>query len=779
MKSKISLGSLLLDANIHQLYVGTEFRQIEPRVSALIYNLYLNKNSIVTREELINSVWNSQVVSNNALNRAVSQARKVLSLSTKPSPCIETVPRVGYKLVIINESSDVAEKPLGKECNFVRHYEKENSNRTNGKETNLEEPISNENESRLKKSTSKRIKNNLKSSPWLSFWNKNTAEGFNFSSLKVAIFIVFTVSLLTRYVYQEFISNEIPAQYSQRVITTTSGVERLGKFSPDGRFMAYVGSISGSRIFNLFVKNLTDDSVVQITNDEFHIVDFSWSPNSKKIVLSRWNSIHDRRCAIDLLEFNRVTLSVKSQTIMNCSERAAVHLAWNGSSDMIFFNSRESYDKPYYIEAFSLLSKRTEQLTLPPQSGNYRGDYYVSGNTSGTMIAVIRYLGTYDMNLDIFETDSRQLIYNRQLSKGIDGLSWMGQNRLLLRRGNNLYKYDFQTDKQEFFYAIGKNSGDIGSDANGRRVLFSTADTDINLVEYKLNLVTQSETARKDEISEEILLKSNAKLVEASSGVEIMPSYSNDFKQMAFLSNRSGKYQIWLLDAENKLSQLTQSPVSLSINALQWSPDKKLILIQHDDEIFTVETRSGTITRVIDRSHRIAVANWSFDGRAVFYSSEKSGQWQIWKYSFESGKHQQITQQGGYSAKQAKNGDLYLSRIHEPGLWLLKAKRDPTSDILTSGFTTPKLLIERFSGTNWMGWRLTGSYIYYFGSVPNLDVTSPLSYGVMKFNLKSEISEMMIPFKRNQLRYFDVSPTKVIITEHSKNEGSIQLLSPD
>lgn len=69
---------------------------------------------------------------------------------------------------------------------------------------------------------------------------------------------------------------------------------------------------------------------------------------------------------------------------------------------------------------------------------------------------------------------------------------------------------------------------------------------------------------------------------------DFAPALSTDGQFMAFLSNRSGKTEIWILDMETrKLLQLTgneQFPPSRSINKLDWSPDNKYILYTHEDE---------------------------------------------------------------------------------------------------------------------------------------------------------------------------------------------------
>ncbi|MCI4669650.1 MAG: hypothetical protein MRZ79_16060 [Bacteroidia bacterium] len=68
---------------------------------------------------------------------------------------------------------------------------------------------------------------------------------------------------------------------------------------------------------------------------------------------------------------------------------------------------------------------------------------------------------------------------------------------------------------------------------------------------------------------------------------DFAPSVSNDGNYMAFLSNRSGKTEIWLKDLNSqKFTQLTGSlelNPSRKINKLAWSPDGKYLLYTHED----------------------------------------------------------------------------------------------------------------------------------------------------------------------------------------------------
>jgi hypothetical protein len=71
---------------------------------------------------------------------------------------------------------------------------------------------------------------------------------------------------------------------------------------------------------------------------------------------------------------------------------------------------------------------------------------------------------------------------------------------------------------------------------------------------------------------------------------------------------------------------------------------------------------------------------WSTDGQWIFFGSDRSGDWQIWKVRAQGGQAVQVTKGGGYGTIGATDGFIYYSRnsgvavatgkkSSEPGIW--------------------------------------------------------------------------------------------------------------
>jgi Tol biopolymer transport system component len=102
-------------------------------------------------------------------------------------------------------------------------------------------------------------------------------------------------------------------------------------------------------------------------------------------------------------------------------------------------------------------------------------------------------------------------------------------------------------------------------------------------------------------------------------------TWSPDGKSLAFISNMSGRNNLWLVPADGGYPvQLTVSDQRQTNPA--WSPDGKWIAFQSDDEgdeqwdIFLVSPKSGKVVN-LTQTREIAEQNptWSVDGRYLAY----------------------------------------------------------------------------------------------------------------------------------------------------------------
>jgi Tol biopolymer transport system component len=167
-------------------------------------------------------------------------------------------------------------------------------------------------------------------------------------------------------------------------------------------------------------------------------------------------------------------------------------------------------------------------------------------------------------------------------------------------------------------------------------------------------------------------------LVTSVSGENAGQQLSPDGKKMVFQSDRTGGLDIWVSDRDG------QNPIQLTAmgtaGAPRWSPDGREIVFdvglgrdwREPRAIFVVNADGGTPRPLVQDSFSNPVPRWSNDGNWVYFASNRSGDWQIWKIQKSGGSPVQVTKQGGFAAIESPDGEYLYYAKHNydgPDIW--------------------------------------------------------------------------------------------------------------
>jgi len=86
---------------------GEQRVRVAPRVMAILAELAARRGAIVSRAELLDRIWGASANTPDVLNYALSDLRRALQDDAKSPEVIETVPRLGYRLVAPIELHEV------------------------------------------------------------------------------------------------------------------------------------------------------------------------------------------------------------------------------------------------------------------------------------------------------------------------------------------------------------------------------------------------------------------------------------------------------------------------------------------------------------------------------------------------------------------------------------------------------------------------------------------------------------------------------------------------
>lgn len=166
-------------------------------------------------------------------------------------------------------------------------------------------------------------------------------------------------------------------------------------------------------------------------------------------------------------------------------------------------------------------------------------------------------------------------------------------------------------------------------------------------------------------------------------GGNAAPQFSPDGKRIAFMSDRSGPWQIWMSNVDG--SDPKQVSFTDSAGTPRWSPDGSSIAFDAPFEgmtyVFVLRVDRAADARPLIEGR---VPSFSRDGKWIYYASDRSGQSEVWKVPVDGGAEKRMTSRGGFAALESPDGNIYYSKsgYGSPEIWKVPADGGPESAVL-------------------------------------------------------------------------------------------------
>ena len=110
-KEDFCIGTWVVRPTLNRITRGDEEIQIEPRIMRVLICLAHQPGAVVSRETLLQEAWPGLVVSDDPLNRAISELRKYFEDDPRNPDYIETIRKVGYRLIAPVQSTPPLQNP--------------------------------------------------------------------------------------------------------------------------------------------------------------------------------------------------------------------------------------------------------------------------------------------------------------------------------------------------------------------------------------------------------------------------------------------------------------------------------------------------------------------------------------------------------------------------------------------------------------------------------------------------------------------------------------------
>jgi Tol biopolymer transport system component/DNA-binding winged helix-turn-helix (wHTH) protein len=619
--------------------------QLEPRMMQVLVVLAHRAGEVVARDELLDEVWADTVVNEEALTRAVSELRKAFDDSAQSPRVIETIRGTGYRLVASVEPAEQAEAASSPPS--------EASGSASGEAAWYARP------------------------PFIG-----AAVG------ALAILVAAAVGALS--LGQDASS---PTLLKTSPFTSFEGRERFPALSPDGSRVAFSWTGDTEDNYDLYLKQENTADPLRVTDDPAWDLFPAWSPDGTSLAFVR--------ATRDTQALYRVpALGGTPQKLVET--RSVVGVDWSPDGESLLYADRPTPDGPRRIVRLSLSTRDTTVLTAPSTPAT--DDLFPRWSPDGRTIAFSRRSGMGGHTLYRMDPDGSDVRPLTRDELAIRGLDWTPDGRHVV-----------YSSYRSGTYGLWRADAEDGSVAwvpvHGERIYHPTVADQTGALVYEeltyekdvweLDLAADSTSPGGGPPSRPLL---------ASTRWDCEAYYSPGGDRLVFTSSRSGALELWMSDADGSgPTRLTDFDGAFVGNP-RWHPSGERVAffanVEGQAGVYVMEVPGGTPERIRAPESDAAndwVSGWSRDGRWLYFTSDRSGSWQLWKMRPDGSGLTQVTQNGGFAATESVGGDtLFYSKHQARGLWMRPTDGGPE-----------RRVVETLASPDWGNWAVTAEGLYF------------------------------------------------------------------
>ncbi|MBH0069844.1 MULTISPECIES: winged helix family transcriptional regulator [Pseudoalteromonas] len=562
-------------------------RELDPLLVKLLLHFIDKPQQIVSRQELIESVWQQSFVDDNAINRAISELRKQLAHPIEKAPLLKTHYRKGYSLTVIPErltQANVSNEPA----------------------------------------------NILPDSPGISAKNEEIATATTSqpvqkkNSKKFLIYSLLVIICLCSLVWFGLFFINAPSSEKIKQITVNKvastwniGSEVHPEMSSDKQYLAYTNVEPENDVMHAFVKRLSDQREVEITYPGFQVSILSWQLNQHSVLLQATN-LKQQKCEMVLVDLSQFPIVGEATLIKKCDLRYTGYAQVDESGEHIYYTEYKNEHEGSGLYKYDLELQK-ESIVIPPPGVMY-GVIMPRLSSSGNKIAYVlsqkgQPFSVFSYN---FETHETKRLFKAKKSIISFAFDWLADDKgvivfedsdlsTIVFDENNIIKRTLTVTPAISPYYIAVQS------ANS--LFYSANKTQAFSLIKATNLFS-------DAPEYEALYKSD------EDDYHIVEVINEKGPAHIFVSERSGSSQLWLSQngLTKQLSNFTyEGKSTFAIGGLRVSSKQDRVLLRVNSDIAFFDVMSNKLYTIAEfKGRKILNYVWSKDNESIIYL-ERSG----------------------------------------------------------------------------------------------------------------------------------------------------------
>lgn len=610
------IGPFQLELQSRELLREGERIPLTPKAFDLLLYFVENPQRVVSKDELFERIWPETTVSESTLSSTICSLRKALGEHPRSPHYVETVSKHGYRFIADLEA--------------------------------VELPVP---------STPSRPE------PRRSLWRP---AALVMVGILGSVLFQLQVASDRRAAGAEDRADSVPllrqkTDYQQESLARFDHLGVWPSISPDGLWIVFseISSQGRGRDLSLMPSHGGATSVRLTHNPAWEFYPM-WSPDSRRIAFWRDEHIDGKLAASNLVAIDAFG-ERREVNLLRLAQPFKIkhYLSW--SKKGIFFTARRSSEDSGAIYLLDTESRQLQRIEIPDPEAPLDPEH-ATLSPDGQRIAFIavdrRTQDLYFCPLQGGET--RRLTFGYQY---FAGLAWEPDGQGIIFASSTGHP-----DNQFQLWRVSIQGGEPERLPLGGYLPHLSQNG--NLVYERAPLLQLISEVKIDAPVDFALERP----VIQSAWSDYSPSYSPDGCGVAFTSTRRDRIEIWLSEIETGVERpFMQLSAAESPN---WSHRgcRIAFALRNDadshGDIYVTDLSGGPPVRLTSDPDPDTYPSWSRDGKWIYFSSLRGGEWQIWKVGVKGGPVVQLTSHGGLRPVEGPRGRfVYYQKAEEDGIW--------------------------------------------------------------------------------------------------------------